>query len=356
MHIVGIGTANPRHRYSQGECYQALADSELFGALSRRSRTLLKRVLNGSSGIDTRCLALDPLGEFMQFNPDALHARFLENAPALADDAARRALVDADLTADDIDAVIVSTCTGYVCPGLSNYIAERLGLRQGIKALDLVGHGCGAALPNLQTAEALLALPGRCRAVLSICVEVCSAAFYLDDDPGVLISACLFGDGAAAVVLCKHAQAGKREVEWRGCTSLIDPGRRELLRFEQRSGMLRNILTPEVPQQAAQFARRVLDQALAEQRLQKEDIGTWLWHTAGRNVLNALAEHIRLDETKLRWSREILSEFGNMSSPSVLFVLNRALQGGAADGWWWLASFGAGFSSYGALLRVGRPQ
>lgn len=355
MHIIGIGTATPARRYSQNDCYQALAGSDLFNTLSLRSQSLLKKVLNGSSGIKTRYLALNPLDEFIDFNPDALYARFLQHAPILASNAARRAMADASINADDIDAVVISTCTGYLCPGLSSYVVEQLSLKPGIMALDLVGHGCGAALPNLQTAEALLALNGRCRMVLSICVEVCSAAFYLDDDPGVLISACLFGDGAAAIILRNKPLFGKRNIQWKGSTSVIDPGQRDRLRFEQRNGMLRNILTPPVPQLAAQFAQGVLHRALVEHQLQQQDICTWIWHTAGRDVLNALAERMDMDETDLHWSREILSEYGNMSSPSVLFVLERALKSNAPSGWWWLASFGAGFSSHGALLRVGDP-
>lgn len=353
MHIIGIGTATPAQRYSQNDCYQALSSSDLFKTLSLRSQSLLKKVLNGSNGIKTRYLALNPLDEFIHFNPDALYARFLQHAPALATNAARRALADANISADDIDAVVISTCTGYLCPGLSSYVVEQLPLKRGIMALDLVGHGCGAALPNLQTAEALLALNGRCRTALSICVEVCSAAFYLDDDPGVLISACLFGDGAAAIILRNQPQPGKRNIQWKGCTSVIDPGQRDLLRFEQRNGMLRNVLTPPVPRLAAQFAQQVLHRTLLEHQIQKKDIRTWVWHTAGRDVLNALAKRVELDEADLLWSREILSECGNMSSPSVLFVLERALNNNAPSGWWWLSSFGAGFSSHGALLSVG---
>src|SRR5258708_2171011 len=111
-------------------------------------------------------------------------------------------------------------------------------------ALDLVGQGCGAAIPNLRTGEALLKAE-RCRRVLSICVEVCSAAFFLDDDPGVLVSACLFGDGAGAAVLSAQSN-GKRRVGWKTSGSLLNPRDRDLLRFEQRQGMLRNILAAKV--------------------------------------------------------------------------------------------------------------
>ena len=353
MYINGIGTATPAQRYTQDECLQALAASDLYQTLSARSHTILRKVLNGGSGIATRHLVLNPLNEFINFNPDALHKRFLQHAPALAIKAARRALVDANVDARQVDAVIISTCTGYLCPGLSSYVIEQLPLNKNVLALDMVGQGCGAALPNLQTAEALLASRGKYNTVLSICVEICTAAFYLDDDPGVLISACLFGDGAAAAVLQNGPHTGNRSVRWEGCHSITDPGQRDQLRFEQQHGMLRNILTPPVPQLAAEYAEQVLGSAIAEHRLRQEDIGVWIWHTGGRDVLNALAQRIGLTETDLRWSREVLREYGNMSSPSVLFVLQRALNGETPPGWWWLASFGAGFSSHGTLLRVG---
>jgi alkylresorcinol/alkylpyrone synthase len=101
--------------------------------------------------------------------------------------------------------------------------------------LDLVGQGCGAALPNLRAAEAILTA-GRAKKVLSVCVEVCSAAFYLDDDPGVLISACLFGDGACAAVLANKPQPNRRRVEWKWGSSHLAPDKRDALRFEHKTG------------------------------------------------------------------------------------------------------------------------
>ena len=136
-----------------------------------------------------------------------------------------------------------------------------MGLRADVFALDLVGQGCGAALPNLRTGEALIAA-GRSSRVLSICVEVSSAAMYLDNDVGVLISACLFGDGAGAAVLSATPEPGKRPVRWQRAASIIDPQHRDALRFEQRGGLLRNILTREVPALAARHAEHVLDEVL----------------------------------------------------------------------------------------------
>src|SRR5204863_10221602 len=196
---------------------------EQFSKRTTRSKAVLKKVWLGDNGIASRHLALEPLSEAFDLTPDALHARFVRHAPALASQAAAAALQDAGLESENIDAVIISTCTGYLCPGLTSYLSERLGLRPDVLALDLAGQGCGAALPNLRTAEAFLA-SGKCAKVLSCCVEVCSAALYFDDDPGVLISACLFGDGAGAAVLSSAPnQNGSRRIEWKTSRSLLCP-------------------------------------------------------------------------------------------------------------------------------------
>ncbi|MEO5677614.1 MAG: 3-oxoacyl-[acyl-carrier-protein] synthase III C-terminal domain-containing protein, partial [Usitatibacter sp.] len=284
-------------------------------------------------------------------DPDTLHRRFVKHAPALASQAARNALADASVRPGEIDAVVVSTCTGYLCPGLTSYVAEALGLRPDAVHLDLVGQGCGAALPNLRTAEVLLA-SGRAQRVLSVCVEVCSAAFYLDDDLGVLVSACLFGDGAGAAVLARSPRAGARSVQWKSGASLHAPEHRDALRFEQRGGMLRNILTLPVPKLAADYARRVLDQALVAEGLAQGDVRGWVMHAGGRRVLAELQSRLGLAGGDVRTSAQVLSQYGNLSSPFVLFVLQAALREGQPGGLWWMSSFGAGFSCHGALLEV----
>lgn len=351
MFITGLGTAAPNHRYDQAQCWAALQASERFALLTPRSRAILRKVLTGNNGIRTRHFAMEQLGQAFDLTPDALHARFLNNAPALAAEAARRALADAHVEPRSIDAVIVSTCTGYLCPGLTGYAGEQLGLRPEVLALDLVGQGCGAALPNLSTAEALLS-SRKCEHVLSICVEICSAAFYLDDDPGVLISACLFGDGAGAAVLAAAPQQGRRRVEWKTSGSVLNPDDRDVLRFEQRNGMLRNVLTPQVPARAAAQAERVLNAVLARSGLRREQVAGWIFHPGGRDVLLALRERLGLSADDVRWSEAVLAEYGNTSSPSVFFVLQSSLLDSVPDGLWWMSSFGAGFSCHGAMLEV----
>lgn len=353
MFLTGLGTATPATHYSQPECWDALTSSDYLPRLNARSRAILKKVLLGNNGIGGRFLAFDRLEEAFELNPDALDARFAKHAPAVATCAATRAMADAGVVAGDIDAIIVSTCTGYLCPGLSSYVSERLGLRRDAIALDLVGQGCGAALPNMRTGEALIA-SARARHVLSICVEICSAAFYLDDDAGVLISACLFGDGAGAAVLSAEPGSRRPTIEWKNATTLLSAPDRDELRFERRGGMLRNILTSCVPAIAGRHVETVLTDGLARADLRQDDISAWIFHAGGREILSAIRQQINLSEEDVRWSAEVLRDYGNVSSPCVYFVLQLALRDRAPAGYWWMSSFGAGFSCHGALLHVSR--
>jgi predicted naringenin-chalcone synthase len=318
MFIIGLGVAAPPQRYTQREGWDAVQKSAIFARLAPRSRAILRKVLCGDNGIATRHLALEPISEAFNLTPDVLHARFAKHAPALAVEAAQLALKDANCKANEIDAVLISTCTGYLCPGLTSYVSERLGLRPDVFTLDLVGQGCGAALPNLRAAEAILAAD-RARKVLSICVEVCSAAFYLDDDPGVLISACLFGDGAGAAVLANKPPPDRRRVKWKSGSSCLTPDQRDALRFEQKNGMLRNILSPRVPQIASDEAARLLNESLAAAGVKRDRIAGWILHTGGRDVLLALRDKLGLTESDIRHSTAVLREFGNLSSPTVFF-------------------------------------
>ncbi len=351
MHILSVATAHPPRRYTKAECLAAFEQSEWFARLDGRAHLIARTVLQRDNGIDARRLAVDTLDEVFTIDADTLSRRFLAHAPPLAAQAGARALAEAALQPAQVDAVVVSTCTGYLCPGLSGHVIERLGLRADALAFDLVGQGCAAALPNLMLGKALLDSRA-CEHVLSICVEVSSAAMYLDNDPGVLISACLFGDGAGAAVLSRLPGGTGRRVEWKDSASLIEPGQRSALMFEQRGGLLRNILTRGVPGLAADYAQRVLGTVLGRAGLQPADMRAWIMHAGGRDVLLALERRLELQPGDLRYSTAMLREYGNLSSAFVYFALQAALADAAPAGWWWLSSFGAGFSCHGALLEV----
>ena len=348
MYLIGAGSATPPNRFTQAQCWDALLASSQFPALSGRAKAILKKVLLGDNGIERRYLAFEKLDEAFALDPDSLHRRYSQNAPAVAAEAGRRALAQSGKTPDQIDALLISTCTGYLCPGLTSYVSEALSLQPGTHLLDLVGQGCGAALPNLATASALISQGAK--NTLTICVEICSAAFYLDEDPGVLISACLFGDAAGAIV-CSSEPSGPRPLRWLGWNTSLDPKNRDLLRFEQRHGMLRNVLDKSVPHLVTERASEVLQTGLDRNQFRREDIRNWIIHGGGRDILAAMRSGLNLTEADLAHSAEILREYGNVSSPCVILALERALAQSAPQGLWWLAAFGAGISCHGAFLE-----
>ena len=139
---------------------------------------------------------------------------------------------------------------------------------------------------------------------------------------------------------------------WKAFGSLINPAQRDALLFQTNGGMLRNILTRPVPALAADHAEQVLLRVLRETGVAQTDIAAWIMHAGGRDVLIALQNRLQLTTEDLRYSANMLREHGNMSSAFVYFVLQAALFDDAAPGWWWMSSFGAGFSCHGALLEV----
>jgi len=341
MHLHALATAVPPAAYTQPQCWELAQRSSLRRRLSRRSMLILRSILRGPHGIDCRHFAVPAIDEIFDRDADQLNASFRTEAPALAARALTSALDQAGLRPGDLDALLICTCTGYLCPGLTSYVAELLGMRPNAMLQDLVGLGCGAAIPTLRAASHVLAAhPGA--AVACVAVEICSAAFYLDDDPGVIISACLFADGAAATIW--RGSPGPPGLRAFDFDTLHRPADRDKLRFEQREGKLRNLLHRTVPDLAAEAVRTLWD------RRGPAPVARVVVHPGGRDVLAAvepvLAPH------RLEASMHVLAQYGNMSSPSVLFALEEALRSGRpdGDGDFWLASFGAGFSAHSCRL------
>ncbi len=184
MFVNGLGTANPPRSYSKAECWEAFKASDWFLKLDRRAHIIAETVLTKDNGIASRSLAVDSLNEVFAIDPDTLHAPVPGQCPARwPRPPARRRCRKPRSPQAKSTAWSSAPAPATFAPGLTSYVIERLGLRPDVLAFDLVGQGCAAALPNWRLADALLAA-GSCRHVLSICVEVSSAAMYLDNDPG----------------------------------------------------------------------------------------------------------------------------------------------------------------------------
>ena len=340
MYLQSLATAFPPHSFTQAECFETLKNSGAMDGLRGRSSELLQKVLTGDSGIETRRFCDPDLRKTFGFDAGELHQHFEQHAPQLASEALLKACDLASLKPSGIDALFVCTCTGYLCPGLSSYISERLGIRPNAFLQDLLGLGCGAALPLLESARGLLAANPQAT-VATVAVEISSAAFYLNDEPGVLISLCLFGDGAAAAIWKGENQGG--QFRFQNFRTIHKPEHREKIRFVNARGRLKNQLHRDVPQLAADAVG-----TLYEMRFNDPD--QLIAHTGGRDVIEAIERAI--PSQKLSSTREILRQYGNISSPSVLAALEHSLTNSPESKILWLTAFGAGFAAHcGELTR-----
>jgi predicted naringenin-chalcone synthase len=342
MYLEQLATAVPKHVFTQRELWDMYQQSDMPAQLTVRSRNLVKQVLNGDSGIDKRHFTTPEVDLLFCQDAESLNKLFEKEAPALALESLEKALNEAGWEADSLDALIVCTCTGYICPGITSYVAEQLGLRSNLFMQDLVGLGCGAAIPMLRSASGFLKADPEAR-IATVAVEICSAAFYIDNNPGVIISACLFGDGAAAALWT----GSSLKSNWRigNFDTLHLPEYRECLRFENRDGKLRNKLEFSVPKKAAKAVGRLF-RDYCETGETPQD---FICHSGGRNVLDALEGTVTGFD--LSPAREVLRQYGNVSSPSVLFALQHYLKDDPAANHLWLTSFGAGFAAHSCSLK-----
>jgi alkylresorcinol/alkylpyrone synthase len=343
MYLHSLATVVPEASYTQNECWEILSRSAVRQRLKKRSMLILHSILRGDHGIETRHFAVPDIDRVFDFTPDELNSAFRAEAPRLAGRALSAALETAGLAPGELDALFICTCTGYLCPGLTSYVAEQMGLRSNAILHDIAGLGCGAAIPALRAVSHLLA--ARPDAVVAcVAVEVCSAAFYLDDDPGVLISACLFSDGAAATIW--RAGPAAETLRCFDFQTLHLPAERDKLRFETREGKLRNLLHRSVPELAAGAVGRLWNER------GPRSVSRVVAHAGGRDVLEAL--EAALPGYPLDASMRVLRSCGNMSSPSVLFALEESLKAGkpGPGGDFWLVSFGAGFSAHACRMGL----
>jgi alkylresorcinol/alkylpyrone synthase len=349
--ILSVGTAVPDRSFSQEQVLSFVL--ERFN-IRERTRQLYRKVLSHPS-IARRYFAFEHLEDALAQSLDRKNARFEKEAPRLAARALMNALATAHLKAQDIAYLAAATCTGYVCPGLSSHVVEMCGLDASVRVADLVGMGCGAALPALEQAVNFAkAHPGRAAAV--VCSEICSATFVSNDDPDIVISNAIFSDGAAAVLVrCDDEPSG---LVVRDFAARTFPQWRDELRFVSENGHLKNTLSRNVPAHAAQAVREVITDICAvpsslggEGRVRA--VAHWVLHAGGEKVIAALAAELKLTAADVAGSRAVLKNYGNMSSPTVLFVLDEVMRTRAhkSGDMVAMASFGAGFSAYAALLE-----
>ncbi|MGH7279836.1 MAG: type III polyketide synthase [Candidatus Rokuibacteriota bacterium] len=335
--INAAATAVPAARFTQAELLA------LAGYADARRRAFF-----GRSDIDARHLYIDRERFRPDESVDELNDRFRRGALELGEAAARRALAVAGWEASDVDFIATTTCTGRLTPSLDAHLIGRLGCRGDIQRVHVGDTGCASAMVALQQAwNHLRASPGHKALVLS--VEICSAAYFLDDRLESAVAHAIFADGAGAVAL-SDAGPGPAVVEHRTVFRSEHLG---AMGFEYPGGRPRVILSKDVRRIGAEMFGEMAAVLMATHGLKRDDIRYWVLHSAGRRVLDRARDVLELTDAHVAASREVLRRFGNMSSATIVFVLEEMLrrESPVPGEWGLMIGLGPGFAAEGALLR-----
>ncbi|MBS9404593.1 type III polyketide synthase [Halomonas sp. TRM85114] len=271
--------------------------------------------------------------------------RYEREAPPLAEAACRRALANATIDPGEITHLVCVSCTGMMAPGLDAHLVERLGLSVDIGRLHLGFMGCHGALNGLRTASALAQMGARPR-VLVCCVELCSLHFQYGWDAQRIVANGLFADGAGAVVV-----GGASENAWRlvDTASRLTSGSADAMTWRIGDHGFEMTLSSAVPKLIRGTLAAWVEQWLAGHGMTLGDIRHWVIHPGGPEILRAATSALALPEQAAQLSAEVLAEHGNMSSPTVLFILER-LRAQGATGPCVTMGFGPGLSLEAALI------
>ncbi|MCF6148811.1 MAG: type III polyketide synthase [Candidatus Kuenenia sp.] len=343
--IASLSTATPPYVIKQAEAESFLA-KHYSNKLGPGNLVKMRKIF-AHPGVLYRHIATEDIERLANEHPDSRIDRFTNWAIELSSQAINDVLTQAGLTKNDITGLVVNTCTGYICPGISTYLIEKLGLSEQIRTHDLVGSGCGGSIPNLQICKDMIQANGD-GVVVSVSVEICSATFQMADDLSLIISNAIFADGAAASVLWKRPGIFTLVASASRC----DTHYREDIRYIYKNGQLHNQLSRKLPGIASKTVSQLVMDLLNPIGLRLEDIQHWAFHPGGDKVINAIGNDLGLSESQLQPTRDVLTRYGNMSSPTVLFVLQEIIKKGINPGdWCVMIAFGAGLSAHGFLLK-----
>lgn len=255
-----------------------------------------------------------------------------ECAPGLALAAASAALQNAGVAAEAITHLVTVSCTGFVAPGIDLALVDMLGLPPTVGRVQIGFMGCHGAVNGLRAAQALAQADPRHR-ILLVAVELCSLHFCLDWDPARAVGNAVFADGAAALVLAHGTAAPENGSEAplrvAAVGSCFIPDSADAMSWKIGNHGYEMFLSPRVPELIRAGLRPWFDDWLAAQGYAIEQIGCWAAHPGGPRVLTAVEECLGLGPEAVAVSRDVLATCGNMSSPTILFILERLRRAGA---------------------------
>jgi len=335
--IQGIGTAVPEHTMSQGEATQLAHEVICRDDQQRRLLSVLYR----KAGVENRFTAL-PHRTALQWLPPpgedgitvveappisgpttAERMEFYAScAPAIAVSSAGKALAEASLAPGEVTHLVTVSCTGFDAPGVDIALIDQLGLPPTTQRVQVGFMGCHGALNGLRVAKALAEADPDAR-VLLCAVELCSLHYRFRWDPERIVANALFADGAAAVVGWNTSAdtAGDR---WRVAAtgSCLIPNSQDVMSWRIGDHGFEMTLDARVPDLIREHLRPWLASWLAKHKLEFANIGSWAVHPGGPRILAAIEESLGLAQSQTQVSRDVLARHGNMSSPTVVFIVN----------------------------------
>ena len=347
VEIVGLALAVPPHCITQAEV--TTRAKQLFPKLVRHDS------LFANTGIESRYTCQPAEWYHQDHGWEERTEIFQRHALDLLERVAVDAVADASLTLDDMDVIVVNTITGLAIPSLDAMLMNRLQLKSTVERLPIFGLGCGGGVAGLgRAARMAQARPG-CN-VLFLAVDLCSLCLRLKDPSlTMFVAGALFGDGAAGVVL--RTASGKRggDAPARaiigGVGDYFWSNTEHIMGWDIKDDGFGIILSPELPTLMRERLGEALFPFLAREGLSLQDFDGFLLHPGGSKVLQTVEEALGLSRNQLRYSWQVLKNYGNMSSATALFVLKAALAD-QAHGRYLLAAFGPGFSGYFMVLEL----
>jgi len=338
--ILAVGTAVPPTSFTQDELI------DICGYTDPRHRDVFRH-----SGIERRHFFLDALRARPDEDVDQLAARFEAGSVALGIHAIRTCLAHKGLDASDVDFLVTTTCTGRLVPSLDARLVRACSFRDDVQRVHVGDTGCASAVVALQQASNYLhAFPGR--RALVVAVELCSTAYTLDDTLETVVANAIFADGAAAVLLGTEDKENK-SATLVGHRTIIRSEYLDCMGFTFPRGRARVRLSKDVRRIAPIMIGELAERILKDHGLRQQDVRFWILHSAGRRVLERAQSALALTDDDLAFSRDVLRRFGNLSSATVLFVLDEVLRHGhpRRGDWGVMIALGPGFAAEGALLH-----
>jgi len=349
--IRSAATALPPYQYDQATVLEEVR--RWLGPHAERFPRLLAAYDRGLVRTRRSVMPLEEIFRARTF--EEKNDLYMRSAADLGERAVRGALQRAGLAPGDVDYFISASCTGFMIPSLDAILAHRLGMKPSLGRLPINQHGCaGGAVALRQAHEHLRAHPGH--TVLVLAAEIATVTFQLDDlTPENIVSTSLFADGAAAAVLTTDGPEDAPRIL--DADSRLFPDSADLMGFALRNSGLKIVLSRRVPSRIRQHAPRAIEDFLGRRGLGLGDIDHFLLHPGGRKIIEGFEEAFGLGEGALRETRDVLARHGNLSSATVLYILEEHLRAGRGErgDLGLLVAFGPGFGCESLLLSWGVP-